>query len=243
MKRLLIMGATSDIARACARRFAAEGFDLILAAREPDRLKPDVKDLEIRFGIAVETTSLDILSPNPFLDYWNQLDRKPDGVLCAVGSMEGTSEALATPDILRRLIDTNFTEPAVVLSRMAADLKNRENGFLLVIGSVAGDRGRATNYPYGAPKAGLHAFLSGLRQGLNESGVHVMTIKPGFVRTRMTDGMDLPEKLVAEPDRVARDILRAWKKRKPVVYTPWFWRWILFIIRHIPESIFLKLKL
>ena len=128
------------------------------------------------------------------------------------------------------------------MSRIADDYRKQGSGFLLVIGSVAGDRGRAANYPYGAPKAGLDAFLSGLRQASNGSGVHIMTVKPGFVRTRMTDGMDLPERLVSEPDRVARDIVRGWKKRKPVVYTPWFWRWILFIIRHIPERLFQKLS-
>jgi short-subunit dehydrogenase len=111
------------------------------------------------------------------------------------------------------------------------------------ISSVAGDRGRKSNYIYGAAKAALTAYLSGLRNRLYELQVHVMTVKPGFVATKMTEGMDLPEKLTALPEEVARDIFSAQQKGKDVLYTKWMWRWVMLIIRNIPEFQFKKMSI
>lgn len=242
MKSLLIIGATSDIARACARQFAGAGCDLILAARRPDDLKREASDLSIRFAAGVEIMQVDVLEPEAFIRQWDLLEPKPDAVLCAAGSMEGNEEAKENPERLKQIIDTNFTGCAMLLNRIASDFRKRGFGHILAVGSVAGDRGRAGNYPYGSAKAGLDAYLSGLRQDCRESGVSVMTIKPGFVRTGMTDNMDLPKLLTVEPERVARDIARAWKRKSPVIYTPWFWRWIMFVVRHIPEQVFQRRK-
>ncbi len=242
MKSVLILGGTSDIARACARQFAGSGWDLILASRRLDDLKPEAADLSIRFAADVEIMQFDVLDPEVFIRQWNLLDPKPDAVLCAVGSMEGNEEAKKNPETLKKIIDTNFTGCAMILSRIASDFCKRGFGDIMAIGSVAGDRGRAGNYPYGSAKAGLEAYLSGLRQDCREFGVSVMTVKPGFVRTGMTDDMDLPKLITAVPERVARDIARAWKRKYPVIYTPWFWRWIMFVVRHIPEQIFQRRK-
>ena len=141
MKSLLILGATSGIARACARQFAREGCGLILASRCPDDLKQEAADLSIRFGAGVEIMQVDVLEPEAFIKQWDLLDKKPDGVLCAVGSMEGNEEAKESPGKLKQIIDTNFTGCAMILNRISADFRKRGFGHILAVGSVAGDRG------------------------------------------------------------------------------------------------------
>ena len=139
-------------------------------------------------------------------------------------------------------LTTNFTAAAICLAHLANDFETRGEGGIIGIGSVAGDRGRQSNYPYGAAKAGLSVFLQGLRNRLAPAGIHVLTVKPGFVDTPMTQGLD-GLFLVAPPAKVADDIVRAYTKKKDVLYTPFFWRWIMLITKSIPERIFKKLKL
>ncbi len=154
---------------------------------------------------------------------------------------EAHAERTDTSQMVQTLT-TNFTAAAVCLAHLANDFESRGEGGIICIGSVAGDRGRQSNYPYGAAKAGLSTFLQGLRNRLAPTGVHVLTVKPGFVDTPMTQGKE-GMFLVAPSERVAADILRAWKQRRDVLYTPWFWRWLLLVIRLIPERIFKRLKL
>ena len=130
-----------------------------------------------------------------------------------------------------------------IFNIIAADFEQRKSGFICGISSVAGDRGRKANFIYGAAKAALTTYLSGLRNNLYSSGVHVLTIKPGFVATKMTEGMDLPEKLTASPEQVANAIFKAQKSKKNVVYTIWIWRWVMLIIRNIPEWQFKKMSI
>jgi decaprenylphospho-beta-D-erythro-pentofuranosid-2-ulose 2-reductase len=243
MKWLLILGATSDIARACAHRFAADGFNLVLASRNPDELNRDKEDLKIRYGVEVKTTPFDVLEVNRDGTFFESLSPVPNGVISAVGTMEGNTEAMSDPKRIKTIVDTNFTGPAAFLTRAGTAFRERGSGFIIGISSVAGNRGRGSNYPYGSAKAGFTAFLSGLRNSLNNSGVQVITVLPGFVRTKMTENMDLPASFTAEPGRVAEDIFRAFRKRKSIVYTPWIWRWIMLIIQHIPEFIFRRMKL
>ena len=243
MKWLLILGATSDIARACAHRFAADGFNLVLAARNPDALGSDTKDLKIRYGVEVKTVPFDALATEGHYSFFQSLDPVPDGVLCAIGTMEGNEDAMSDPEKLKAIMDTNLIGPAAFLTLAGAAFRERGSGFIIGISSVAGNRGRGSNYPYGSAKAGFTAFLSGLRNSLNENGVQVITVLPGFVRTKMTENMDLPASLTAEPGRVAEDVFRAFEKKKSIVYTPWIWRWIMLIIQHIPEFIFKRMKL
>lgn len=243
MKWLLILGATSDIARACAHRFAADGFNLVLAARNPDALSADVKDLEIRYKVQVNAVPFDVLEMDTFERFFQSLTPLPDGVISAVGTMEGNIEAMSDPERIKTILDTNFTGPAAFLTLAGAAFRERGSGFIIGISSVAGNRGRGSNYPYGSAKAGFTAFLSGLRNRLHQSGVQVITVLPGFVRTKMAENMDLPAKLTAEPGRVAEDVFRAFRKKKSIVYTTWIWRWIMLIIQHIPEFIFKRMKL
>ncbi len=132
-------------------------------------------------------------------------------------------------------LNTNYTGVLSLFNIIANDFEHRRNGFIVGISSVAGDRGRKSNYLYGSAKAALSAYLSGLRNRLYDAQVHVLTVKPGFVATKMTEDMDLPEKLTAQPEDVAADIYRAQQKNKNVLYTKWIWRWVMLIIRMIPE--------
>jgi decaprenylphospho-beta-D-erythro-pentofuranosid-2-ulose 2-reductase len=240
---ILVLGARSDIGRAIAHRFAKEGHAILLAARNAETLAADAQDLKLRYpvGDRVETIGFDVTRPVKEL-----LDRLPPSVeigavVCVVGDMGDQAESEVDPDLATKVMMTNYVGPANVMGalvkRMAA------NGVMIGISSVAGDRGRATNYVYGSAKAGFTAFLSGLRNRLAKTGIHVMTVKPGFVNTRMTAGMKLPPRLTAEPAQVAEDVYQGFVKRRDVVYTKPIWRLVMTIICAIPEGIFKKLKL
>jgi short-subunit dehydrogenase len=146
-------------------------------------------------------------------------------------------------DIMRREFDINALSTLALLTALANRMEARRSGTLAVISSVAGDRGRQSNYVYGAAKAAVSTFLGGLRQRLAKSGVTVLTIKPGFVDTPMTASIANKGALWAQPDRVAAGIVQAIDRRRNIVYLPWFWRWIMLVIRHIPEPIFTRVKL
>jgi short-subunit dehydrogenase len=242
-RRALILGARSAIADAVARTLAADGWDLVLAARRSDSLEPVAADLRLRTGRQVhllEFDAADLPSHDSLAERVRATAGTFDLAVCAVGADD--PQAQGDTATLERVLTANFTGPAACLARLADDFEARGEGGLIGIGSVAGDRGRQSNYPYGAAKAGFAAFLSGLRNRLAGKGIHVMTVKPGFVDTPMTWGKE-GMFLVASPERVAADILCAWKARRDVLYTPWFWRWILLIIRLVPERIFKRLSL
>lgn len=190
-----------------------------------------------------EAVAFDALDYSSHVRFWESLAEKPAGVACVFGYLGNQEISEHNWDEAKRTIDTNFTG-AVSFLNIAADwFEEEKSGFIIGISSVAGDRGRVSNYLYGSAKAGFTAYLSGLRARLSKSGVSVMTVKPGFVATRMTEGMNLPAVLTAKPEQVAKDIFRAYRKGKPVVYTRWYWRFIMLAIIHIPERIFQKLKL
>ena len=169
--------------------------------------------------------------------------QKPDIVFCVFGYMSDQEEARQNREEARKMMMVNYVGAVSVMEVIAGEMQKEGKGCIVGISSVAGDRGRASNYFYGSAKAGFSAYLSGLRNRMHSHGVHVMTVKPGFVRTRMTAGLDLPGPLTAEPEQVASDIFRAVKKKKNVLYTKGIWRIIMLIIRHIPEGIFKKLSL
>lgn len=244
MSYLLVVGATSDIAKATALVYAKQGYDLYLAARNTDDLATFANDIRVRTGRDVQCLSLDVLDDvGQLVDFYGGLTEKPMGVVVAVGYLGEQNKAEQDMAETQKIINTNFTAVVCLLNLIANDFEQRKSGFIIGISSVAGDRGRKSNYIYGAAKAGFTAYLSGLRNRLNDVGVHVMTVKPGFVATKMTEGLDLPEKLTAQPDEVAKDIIKAQKKNVNVLYTKWVWRWIMLIITSIPEFIFKKLSL
>ncbi len=239
-KGVLVLGAGSDIGRAIARSWAKRGRPVILAARDPDRLEPDAVDLRLRHGAAVETARFDLLDAGSFDAVLATL---PGTVVMVAGLLGDQARSAAEPAQAETVMRTNYLGPALLLGEIANRMATRGSGTIVGISSVAGDRGRASNYLYGSAKAGFTAFLSGLRQHLAASGVRVVTVKPGYVRTRMTDGMTLPAALTAEPEEVAEAVFVAVEKGRNVIYVRPVWRLIMTIIRLIPEPLFKRLKL
>lgn len=245
MKKILIIGASSDIAQASAFSFMQDGWEVILAGRDISTLNAIAIDLKIRTNTksGVECYQLDVNNPESFASLWYSLPEIPDALLCAVGYLGDQMLARENNDEAGKIISTNFTALVPILSLVASDFEKRKSGTIIGISSVAGDRGRASNYTYGAAKAGFTAFMSGLRNRLFKSNVHVITVNPGFVATRMTENMQLPQSLTAKPEEVAKDILKAVHKKYNVIYSKWFWRYIMLIIRIIPECVFKRLGL
>lgn len=242
--RLLILGANSDVAHAVARKWAGkQKADIILASRDMAALELKARDLRVRCEATVETAAFDALDTRSHQAFYQGLDPKPDGVVLAFGYNGDQQKAQEDFDEAGRIIDINFRGAVSILEIIAADFQTRRSGFIIAIGSVAGLRGRQSNYIYGAAKGALAVYLSGLRNRLNKAGVRVMTVLPGFIDTKMTAGMDLPQLLTASPEQVAEDIYAAHVKAKERIYTRWFWRWIMLIIRHVPEPIFKRLKM
>ncbi|HBT97380.1 MAG TPA: short-chain dehydrogenase [Desulfobulbaceae bacterium] len=243
MATMLILGAASDIARATALAFANDGWDLILAGRQPEILDKIATDIALRSGRRVKTAHFDALRSEEHAVFWQGAEEEVSALFCAVGLLGDQEKAQADMDQATAILQTNFTGLLPILSLAANTFEKRGRGLIIAISSVAGDRGRASNYFYGSAKAGLTAFLSGLRNRLAKKGVDVITVKPGFVATAMTADMALPIKLTATPKQVATDIVKAARKKHDVIYSRWFWRYIMLIVDHIPEKIFKKLKL
>ena len=239
----LVMGATSDIGRAIARQLAHHGYALQLTARDPARLEREVQDLQVRTGGAVTSLYWDALCDGGGASFLDALDPLPDVAVCVVGLLGDQAESQRDGVAAERVMRTNYVGPALLMGALAERFEQRGSGVLVGVSSVAGERGRAANYVYGSAKAGLTAFLSGLRNRLARSGIHVVTVKPGFVRTRMTDGMDLPARLTATPQEVAAAVVQAIRRRRDVVYVRRVWRTIMFVIRAIPERIFKRMSL
>jgi decaprenylphospho-beta-D-erythro-pentofuranosid-2-ulose 2-reductase len=240
---VLILGATSDIAIALAHEYARNGYPLILAARKTIHLRPIQKDLELRYQVPVETAVFDVLDLPSHRNFLAGLSTPLCGSILAVGLLG--SQKRASDDFIHRceILETNFLGSVSILTEVATVLKKEKQGFIIGISSVAGDRGRQSNYFYGSAKAGLSAFLSGLRNELFSQNIQVLTVKPGFVDTKMTEGIDLPKLVTVTPGRVASDIYKAQVKGRHVLYTPWFWWAIMACVKVIPEWFFKRLKL
>ena len=246
MQNILIIGATSAIAEATARLFASRGNRLFLVARNAEKLDIVAADLRVRGAAEVFTAALDATDFNAHRDLFDTVERALgdiDIALIAHGTLSNQAHCEQSIDAMRHELDINAVSTLAMLTDLANRMEVRHRGTIAVISSVAGDRGRQSNYVYGAAKAAVTAFLSGLRQRLATSGVNVLTIKPGFVDTPMTASIANKGALWARPERVAADIVKAIDAHRKVIYVPWFWRWILLVIRSVPETIFSKLKL
>ncbi len=240
MSYVLIIGAKSDIAKATARKYAENGYNLYLAARKSHELEEFANDINIRTQKNVKCVDLDILDYASHEAFLDALEEMPLGVISAVGYLGEQEKAQSDFIETQKIIDTNYTGVVSLINIIANHFEKRKSGFIVGISSVAGDRGRKSNYVYGSAKAALTAYLSGLRNRLHDANVYVLTVKPGFVETKMTEGMDLPKKLTAQPEEVADDIYKAQQKKKSLLYTKWMWRWIMMIIKSIPEFQFKK---
>lgn len=243
MSYVLIVGAKSDIAKAVAREYARNGYNIYLAGRGIEELAPFAKDLMVRSNAKVQSLELDILDYASHQSFYDDLKEKPLGVVVAVGYLGEQEKAQTDFEEAKKIMDTNYTGVVSILNIVANDFETRHSGFIVGISSVAGDRGRKSNYIYGSAKSALSAYLSGLRNRLYASQVEVLSVKPGFVATAMTEGMDLPQKLTAQPEEVAEDIYKAQQAKKNIIYTKSLWRWIMLIIRNIPEWQFKKMSI
>lgn len=243
MKSVLILGANSDIAGAVARKFAHNGYTLILAGRSLEKLEKLQKDITIKYNTLVQVSFFDALDKKSHEIYLQTLDHIPDITICAFGYLGDQDVAQNNWREAESIIDTNYSGAVSILGQVSNHYVSQNKGLIVGIGSVAGDRGRQSNYLYGSAKAGFSAFLSGLRSRLFKFGCHVLEVKPGFVDTKMTEGLNLPGFLTASPEQVASKIFKAVQNKADIVYVLGIWQFIMFIIKNIPEFIFKRLKL
>ncbi|WP_439470001.1 SDR family NAD(P)-dependent oxidoreductase [Blastomonas fulva] len=237
---VLILGARSDIGRALARGYAAQGCEVILAARGD--ISADSTDLALRTGARVHAVSFDVTDGQPDA-FFDALGVVPGTVVMVAGLLEDQAQSAADDLAAACVMDSNYAGPSRYLLAAARRMANVPGACIIGISSVAGERGRASNFVYGSAKAGFTAFLSGRRNAYAMTGLHVMTVKPGFVRTQMTAGMKLPPAVTAEPQQVSDAIIRAQGRKSDVIYTLARRRLNMAIIRAIPEPIFKKLSL
>ena len=242
-ENVLILGATSDMALAIARQLAIDGYSITLAARSTERLTAIEGDIRVRHKAMVNSVLFDALDFQGHEHFYNSLVEKPDIVICVFGLLGDQKQAQDNWKHCHDIIDSNYTGAVSILNVVANDFERRKKGMIVGISSVAGERGRQSNYMYGSAKAGFTTYLSGLRNRLYKHGVHVMTVKPGFVRTKMIDNIPTPGPLTASPKQVAKKISAAIRKKKNIIYVLSIWRLIMLIIRMIPENIFKRLKL
>ena len=240
---VLILGAASDMGMAIARKYAEKGHSLQLATRNIDRLEPLCSDIQIRHNVACTLHELDITSFNSLKNFWESIEVKPQITISVIGYMNDNEKVITSEEETLKTINTNFTGLALLLNIIANDYAKNEDGVIAGVSSVAGMRGRQSNYIYGSAKAGFTAYLSGLRNKMYHHKVHVMTVLPGFVYTKMTEHLNLPKLLTANPENVASSVYNGLKKKKNIIFIKWFWRWIMLIITSVPEFIFKKKKL
>ena len=240
MIRVLVLGATSPIARLLALRFAEHGASLYLAARDEAEAARIAADVSLRTGATVVHGAFDAAAfgdHSAFVDGAVAKLGGLDGVGVCFGTLGDEDAAQTAPDAALATLHQNFDGAVSLITLAAAHLERQRGGFMIIIGSVAGDRGRAKNYVYGAAKGALAIFAQGLRGRLNRAGVHVMTVKLGTVDTRMTWGRE-GALLTVSPQSAADRIFAAWRRRAEVVYVPWFWRPIMGMVRLAPERLF-----
>ncbi|MCI4669332.1 MAG: SDR family oxidoreductase [Bacteroidia bacterium] len=240
---ILILGATSGIARAISHRYASQKHRLFLAGRNTDELKKEASDLSIRYENENSIHYFDALKTLDHQQFLQGLNSEIDLVFCVFGYLGDQAELEQNWDMAENSLMVNFVGACSILHHIANDFEKRKSGTIVGISSVAGERGRASNYYYGSAKAGFSAFLSGLRNRLAKSNVHVLTVKPGFVDTPMIEGMETPGILTAQPQKLAMAIENAVNKKSHTLYYKKVWKWIMLLIKNIPEGIFKRLSL
>lgn len=245
MKNLLVLGATSGIAQAYVNRVASQCESIVLVARSEEKLNLIAAHVSTISGAKVSTQIADLADMANHEQLISSIAGKVGSIDCALiayGQLTDQERCSTDLDYAMEQFNLNGTSTVSLSMQVADQMKKQGNGTLAVIGSVAGDRGRRSNYCYGAAKSAVESFLSGLRSDMQQHKVNVLTIKPGFVDTPMTSSFKKGA-LWASADKVAGDIDSAVQKGKSVLYTPWFWRYIMLIIKCIPEFIFKKLPL
>ena len=242
-KSILILGGRSDIGIAVAFRFAKEGYDIQLAGRDAKTFKSVCKDIEIRHDVVVTYHEFDIIDIASHENFVKELPYLPEIVINSVGILGEQKLCEIDNKKVPLVINTNYLGPSSVFGIFANYFERRGYGTLIGISSVAGDRGRQSNYIYGSSKAGFSSFLSGLRNRLHSKNVKVLTVKPGYVRTKMTRELNLPYILTCEPSHVANKIFLSLSKKNNIIYIYSIWYYIMLVIKLIPERFFKKLHL
>ena len=239
---VLIIGGDSDVAQSLAKNFAKLGSDLIITSRRINDIESFRSDLEIRYSISCETLFFDAQEFEKHKKFYENINKKPDIVISCIGylNLQDSAENSFTETL--KSFNANFIGLVSIINIIANDFEKKKAGTIIGISSVAGDRGIKSNYIYGSSKAGYSTYLSGLRARLNISGVRVITVKPGFIYSKMTNHLDLPKILTAKADEVATSIINAINKSNDIIYIKPIWRWIMLFIRCLPEFIFKKIK-
>lgn len=232
--KTLILGANSDIAKAIAKQLKQD--ELILASRDKTTLNRFASENQLNAKV-LPFDAMNVETHDVFVKEVGEVDR----LICAFGYLGDPDGARADWAETDRIISTNFTGAVSILDRFANEMEKRKKGIIIGIGSVAGDRGRKANYHYGAAKAGFEAYLSGLRGRLFSSGIHVLTVKPGFIKTKMLGDLETPDSLTKSPEEAAKRILGAQKRN--VIYVGRRWYFVMGIIKRIPEAMFKKMSI
>jgi len=241
--QILIIGGNSDIGFEIAKEFYKNNNNNLYLTTQPNKkITKDINQLKNHKN-RLKLIKFDLLEFNDHKKFYNALDPKPDLVICSAGMFLNSEQILSNFELKEKMINTNFTGYASILDIIIDDFKRKNNGCIIGISSVAGDRGRASNYMYGSTKSAFSSYLSGLRNSLKKFNINIITIKPGFVRTKMTSNIKMNKYLTATPEKVAKDVHKAWKRKRDIVYTPWYWKYIFIIIKIIPEKIFKKMNL
>lgn len=246
MKKVVIVGATSAIANACARLWAAQGASLFLVSRDVEKMKALSADLRVRGAAAVyiwQMDATDVAAHPGMVKAAVEALGHLDVALVAHGTLPDQQACESDAMLALKEFSTNGTSVIALLTVLANQFQQQRSGTIGVITSVAGDRGRPTNYVYGSAKAAVSVFCQGLQARLFKAGVSLTDIRPGFVATPMTEGLSLPAVLVARPDLVARRIVTGIERKADIIYAPAFWALIMAIIRNIPRSIFKRMSL
>ncbi len=237
--KVAVLGATKGMGRALARRMAQRGDAVALLGRDPGDLERSARDLEVRGGARVGTALCDLERPETFAPALEAAEAALGGLdtIVVTAGLFATQERLeADPELARRLLLVDFTNTVAFCEEARRRLLARGGGTLCVFSSVAGERGRKPVVLYGAAKAGLTRYLEGLDHRFRAAGLRTVCVKPGFVRTSMTDGLPAPP-FAGEPEGVARRVLRAIDAGSPVVYAPGAWRWVMLVIRLLPRFV------
>ena len=237
------MGGNSDVGKSLARDLGKMGSNLILTYRKKGQLDSFKSDLEIRYEIDCHIELFNVLDFKSHKSFYDNLNTSPDIVITCIGFLD--SQVKSQNDFEESLISiqSNFTGLVSILNIISNDFEKRGEGVIIGLSSVAGDRGRASNYIYGSSKAAFTTYLSGLRNRLYNSGVSVITIKPGFIKTKMTSHLNLPKILTASTNEISKDIVNSIKRRRNITYTKWFWKCIMVLIKLIPEALFKRLNI
>lgn len=243
MPTVLLLGAGSDVAQAIAHAYAIKGYNIQLAARNKEQLKAIQADLEIRYRISCTCIEFDATQFAATAHTFATCEPLADVAICVFGYLDDIEQSLKHWPEAEKSIAVNYTGAVAACNAIAMRMAERGSGTIVGISSVAGERGRQSNFIYGSAKAGFSVYLDGLRNWLFHKSVHVITVKPGFINTKMTAGLQLPPLLTASPKQVATAVVKAVDKKTNTVYVKWFWRYIMFIIKCVPESIFKKMKL